>query len=291
MSLQTNVGWIGLGNMGRPMALRLLAAGYPVAVYNRSPDKTAALAVAGATVAASPAALLPAADVVFCMVSDDAAVRALFAGPEGLLSAPATGKLFINMSTVSPGISQELAARSQAQGHTYLDAPVSGSVKQAESGQLVIMVGGDTTGFAQAESLLAHLGKLSRHLGPAGNGNLAKLAMNTLLAFQAQGLAEALLFAQQHGLPPADLLPLIGSSALSSVFTTLKGEVVLAGNYQAAFALKLLAKDLRLANAEGLRTPLAAVVYQTFQEAEPALGDEDVMAIIKHLQSAPDKQG
>lgn len=291
MSSRTNVGWIGLGNMGSPMALRLLAAGYPVAVYNRSPEKTAALSAAGATVATSPAALLPEADVIFCMVSDDAAVRTLFTGPEGLLQAPATGKLFINMSTVSPGISQELAARSHAQGNMYLDAPVSGSVKQAESGQLVIMVGGEAPAFEQAQPLLVHLGKLSRFLGPAGNGNLAKLAMNTLLAFQAQGLAEALLFAQQHGLQPADLLPLIGSSALSSVFTTLKGEVVLAGNYQAAFALKLLAKDLRLAKAEGLSTPLAKVVCQTFQQAEPALGDEDVMAIIKYLDHSSDKQG
>ena len=284
MSSQTNVGWIGLGNMGRPMAQRLLAAGYRVGVYNRSLEKTAALGAIGATVAASPAAVLQAADVVFLMVSDDQAVRDLFTGPEGVLQAPVTGKLLINMSTVSPGISQEVAARSQAQGHTSLDAPVSGSVKQAESGQLVIMVGGEQAAFERAQPLLAHLGKLARYLGPTGNGNLAKLAMNTLLGFQAQGLAEALLFAQEHGLQTEDLLTLIANSALGSLFTQLKGEALLADNYQAAFALKLLAKDLRLARAEGLHTPLAEVVYLTFQQAEPALGEEDVMAVIKHLK-------
>ncbi|UOQ71246.1 NAD(P)-dependent oxidoreductase [Hymenobacter cellulosilyticus] len=254
------------------MSSRLLSAGYPVSVYNRSPERTVALREAGATVASSPAALLTQADVVFLMVSDDQAVRELFTGPEGLLQAQATGKLLINMSTVSPGVSREMAVLCQAQGHTYLDAPVSGSVKQAESGQLVIMVGGEESGFAQAQPLFEHLGKLARYLGPTGNGNVAKLALNTLLGFQAQGLAEALLFAQQHQLQTNDLMELINNSALGSVFIKLKGEAVQGENYAAAFALKLLAKDLRLAQAEGLATPLAETVVQTFQQAEPALG-------------------
>ncbi|PJJ60744.1 NAD(P)-dependent oxidoreductase [Hymenobacter chitinivorans] len=286
MSAVTTIGWIGLGNMGTPMSRRLLSAGYPVAVYNRSPEKAVALREAGATVAASPAALLTAAEVVFLMVSDDQAVRELFTGPEGLLQGAGPKKLLINMSTVSPGVSRELAALSQAQGHTYLDAPVSGSVRQAESGQLVIMVGGEEAGFARAQPLFEHLGKLAQHLGPTGHGNLAKLAMNTLLGFQAQGLAEALLFARQHQLQADDLLTLIANSALGSTFIKLKGEAVLADNYQAAFALKLLAKDLRLAQAEGLATPLAETVVQTFQQAEPALGEEDVIAVLKHLERA-----
>ncbi|MCB2408639.1 NAD(P)-dependent oxidoreductase [Hymenobacter lucidus] len=284
MSALTPIGWIGLGNMGTPMSQRLLNAGYPVAVYNRSPEKTVTLREAGATVATSPAALLAAVEVVFLMVSDDQAVRELFTGPAGLLQAPGPGKLLINMSTVSPGVSREMADLSRTQGHTYLDAPVSGSVKQAETGQLVIMVGGEESGFTQAQPLFAHLGKQARHLGPTGNGNLAKLAMNTLLGFQAQGLAEALLFARQHQLKTEDLTALIADSALGSVFLKLKGEAVLADNYQAAFALKLLAKDLRLAQAEGLTTPLAETVVQTFQQAEPALGEEDVIAILKHLE-------
>jgi 3-hydroxyisobutyrate dehydrogenase len=284
MNLTTvTTGWIGLGNMGTPMARRLLAASLPVTVFNRDPTKAEPLRAEGATVAPSPAAVLDVAQVIFLMVSDDQAIRELFTGEHGLLHAPATGKLFVNMSTVSACVSQEMAQLSRAKGHEYLDAPVSGSVKQAETGQLAIMVGGEEAAFRQAEPLFAHLGKLALRVGPTGAGNTTKLAMNTMLGFQAQGLAEAVRFAQQHGLETADLLALIKSSALASVFINIKGETILNENYQAAFALKLLAKDLRLAKAEGLDSPLANVVYQTFQEAEPAHGDEDVIAILKHL--------
>ena len=284
MQTTPTTGWLGLGNMGTPMARRLLAAGLPLIAYNRSPAKAEALRADGATVAATPAAVLDAAEVIFLMVSDDEAIRELFTGAHGLLQSEATGRLLVNMSTVSPGVSQEMAELSRTHGHAYLDAPVSGSVKQAESGQLAIMVGGEEEAFKRAEPLFAHLGKLALRVGPTGAGNTAKLAMNTLLGFQAQGLAEAVLFAQQHGLETADLLALIKSSALASVFLNLKGEAILNENYQAAFALKLLAKDLRLAKAEGLHTPLANVVHQSFQAAEAAHGDEDVIAILKQLK-------
>jgi len=284
MPSQPQLGWIGLGNMGNPMSGRLLEAGYPVAVYNRSKDKEKALRTAGATTADSSAALVQQVDVVFLMVSDDQAVRDLFTGPDGLLQAQTSGKLLINMSTVSPGISQEMATLSQQQGHTYLDAPVSGSVKQAETGQLVIMVGGDEPAFQQAQPLFAHLGKLALHLGPVGHGNLAKLGINTLLGFYTQGLAETFLFAQKHGLKLEDMQTIIANGAMGNVFSKIKGEAIMAENFQAAFALKHLAKDLRLAKAEGLHTPLGEVVHQTFQQAEPTLGEEDVIAIIKHLQ-------
>ncbi|MBW3129644.1 NAD(P)-dependent oxidoreductase [Hymenobacter profundi] len=284
MNAQPQLGWIGLGNMGNPMSSRLLEAGYPVAVYNRSKDKEKALRTAGATTADSPAALVQQADVVFLMVSDDQAVRDLFTGPDGLLQAQASGKLLINMSTISPGISEEMARLSQQKGHTYLDAPVSGSVKQAETGQLVIMVGGEEPAFQRAQPLFEHLGKLALHLGPTGSGNRAKLAINTLLGFYTQGLAETFLFAQQHGLKLEDMQTIIANGAMGNVFSKIKGEAIMAENYQAAFALKHLAKDLRLAKAEGLNTPLGEVVHDTFQQAEPTLGEEDVIAIMKHLQ-------
>ena len=202
------------------------------------------------------------------------------------MQSPATGKLLVNMSTVSPGISREMAALCQQHQHEYLDAPVSGSVKQAETGQLAIMVGGKEAAFGRVKPLLEKLGKLALYVGEAGAGNTAKLAMNTLLGFQAQGLAEAVLFAQQNGIDTSDLLTLIQNSALASVFINIKGQVLLEENYNAAFALKLLAKDLRLAAAEGSATPLAEVVNQTFQQAIPSYGEEDVMAIYKHLKKA-----
>jgi 3-hydroxyisobutyrate dehydrogenase len=284
MTSHPQLGWIGLGTMGTPMSRRLIEAGYPVAVYNRSKDKEQALRASGATTADSPAALVQQADVVFLMVSDDQAIRDLFTGPQGILEAEASGKLLVNMSTVSPGISEEMANLSQQKGHTYLDAPVSGSVKQAETGQLVVMVGGDEPAFQQAQPQFEHLGKLALLLGPTGSGNRAKLAINTLLGFYTQGLAETLLFAQQHGLKLEDMQTIIANGAMGNVYSKIKGEAIMGENYQAAFALKHLAKDLRLAKAEGLNTPLGAVVHDTFQQAEPTLGEQDVIAILKHLQ-------
>lgn len=271
--------------MGIPMAQKLVNAGYPVRVYNRSKDKGKALQSMGASTAESPAQLVQQTEVIFLMVSDDQATREIFTGNDGLLNAPATGKIIINMSTVSPGVSKEMAGLCREQQSYYLDAPVSGSVKQAEDGQLVIMVGGEEAVFSQIKPLLDQLGKLTLRVGETGAGNSAKLAINTLLGFYAQGLAEAVLFAQQQGIQTQDLLLLIGNSALGNIFTKIKGEAILANNFQPAFALKHIAKDLRLAKQVGSHSPLAEVVQNTFQQAESTLGEEDIIAIIKHLNS------
>ncbi len=278
-----NIGWIGLGKMGIPMAQKLVQAGYTVTVYNRSKEKEEALRSLGASSAESPAQLMQQAELIFLMVSDDQATREIFTSDQGLLSAQATGKVIINMSTVSPGISKDMAHLCQEQQNHYLDAPVSGSVKQAEEGQLVIMVGGEENIFVQVKPILMQLGKLAMRVGNTGGGNTAKLAINTLLGFYAQGLAEVLIFALQHGIHAHDLLTLIGNSALGNIFTKLKGDAILANNFQPAFALKHIAKDLRLAKQEGANTPLAKVVQNTFQEAESTLGEQDIIAIIKHL--------
>jgi 3-hydroxyisobutyrate dehydrogenase len=280
----TKIGWIGLGNMGIPMSQQLVKAGYPVTVYNRNKEKEEALKLMGAAIASSPDELINICDIVFIMVSDDAAIREIFTGAKGLLNAKTTGKIIINMSTVSPGISKEMAALCRQQGNHYLDAPVSGSVKQAEEGQLVIMVGGEENAFKQAKPVLEHMGKLAMLIGDNGAGNTAKLAINTLLAFHAQGLAEAVVFAQQHDIKTADLITLINNSALGNVFIKIKGDAIINENYKAAFALKHIAKDLRLAKDEGLNTPLAEVTYQTFQQAEATLGNEDIIAIIKQIK-------
>ncbi len=279
----TTIGWIGLGNMGNPMSQRLITAGYPVAVYNRNKEKEAALKTAGAATAGTPAELIGQAAVIFTMVSDDQAIRDIFLGDNGLLKKPAPGKLLINMSTVSPGISKEMAAACEKQGSQYLDAPVSGSVKQAETGQLVIMVGGATAAFEQATPILEHLGRLVLRVGDAGAGNTAKLAMNLLLGIYAQGLAEATLFARAHGVETRDFLNIFNNSALGNVFGKIKGDAILQDNYKAAFALKLIAKDLRLARTEGWNTPLAETAWQSFQQAEPGFGDQDIIAILRSL--------
>jgi 3-hydroxyisobutyrate dehydrogenase len=280
------IGWIGLGKMGTPMAQQLIKAGYPLMVYNRSKAKEETLKLMGATVASSPGLLIQQSDVMIIMVSDDPAIREIFLAKDGLLSIKTTGKIIINMSTVSPAISKEMASLCSQQGNHYLDAAVSGSVKQAEDGQLVIMAGGDKTIFEKVKPIFEYLGKLAMLMGDAGAGNTTKLAINTLLAFHAQGLAEAVVLAQRNNINTEDLITLINDSALGNAFIKIKGDAIIQNNYKAAFALKHIAKDLRLAKDIGLSTPMGEIAFQTFQEAEPILGEEDIIAIIKQINLA-----
>ncbi|MCX2473886.1 NAD(P)-dependent oxidoreductase [Pedobacter sp. MC2016-05] len=278
------IGWIGLGNMGIPMATQLIDAAYQVAVYNRSKGKESELQKMGATIADTPQALLEKADVLIVMVSDDQAIEQIFEGENGLLSSDAKGKIIINMSTVSPGISKQMSYKCKLKGSDYLDAPVSGSVRQAETGQLVIMAGGEEEVFEKAKPVFEKLGKLTLRVGEVGAGNQAKLAINSLLALYTQGLAETVLFANQNGIKTDDLLHLINNAAIGNIFTKIKGDAILAENYKPAFALKHIVKDLRLAKAEGISSPLAQAALKTFESAEAEYGQEDLIAVIKALK-------
>lgn len=281
--MKTKIGWIGLGRMGILMSARLQAGGYPLDVYNRTKGKGNNLSALGATIASSPAELLDKTDVLIIMVSDDNATREIFNGAAGLLSSNATAKIIINMSTISPGISKEMAECCRRQGNRYLDAPVSGSVKQAESGELVVMVGGDEDVFLQVKPVLDQLSKLTIRMGSSGAGNSAKLAVNTLLGIMSQGLSEVVLFANDNGIKTNDLLDVIHNSAMGNVYMKIKGDAILQNNFDAAFALKHIAKDLRLAKQSGLKSPLGEMAYQTFQVAEAEFGEEDIIAVIKKL--------
>jgi 3-hydroxyisobutyrate dehydrogenase len=279
------IGWIGLGNMGNPMSQRLIKAGYEVQVYNRTKEKEEHFKQQGILTAATSCELINATDVLFIMVSDDAAIRELFCGVEGLLKGEITGKIIVNMSTVSPTISREMSALCTQHGGDYLDAPVSGSVKPAEEGTLVVIAGGDREVFEKVKPLLDQLGRLSVYVGECGAGNAAKLAVNTLLGIITQGLAEVTLFAGQKGIRKEDLLTIITNSAMASPFIKMKSDAILQNNFDAAFALRHLAKDLRLAKAEGMDEPLGNAVYQSYQDAEKAnLADEDIIAIMKYMQ-------
>jgi 3-hydroxyisobutyrate dehydrogenase len=277
------LGWIGLGNMGSPMSQRLIKAGYDVTIYNRSKEKEAALKLMGASVASSPGILMEQVDILFIMVTDDHAIREIFAGVNGLLGAKATGKIIVNMSTVSPTVSRDMALSCSREDNYYLDAPVSGSVKQAEEGQLVIMVGGCEMILEKVVPVFENLGKLILRVGNTGAGNIAKLAVNMLLAFYAEGLAEAVIFARQNDIRTKDLITIINNSAMGNVFTRIKGDAIMQQNYKPAFALKHIAKDLRLAKEEGLKTPMGETTFKSFQQAEPVFGEEDIIAIIKHI--------
>jgi 3-hydroxyisobutyrate dehydrogenase len=284
------IGWLGLGNMGTPMANNLLKAGFEVTVYNRTAARASPLQEAGARLAVSAAAIWADADVVITMVSDDGALREIHQGKDGLLAGAAGGagqqgrKLVIDMSTVSPETSRELAAAVAAKGIDYLDAPVAGSVKPAELGQLVIMVGGKKEVYESALPIFGRLGKASFLLGEQGAGNIAKLAINTLLAFNMQGLAESVLFAKEKGILPEAMLAVIGESALSNPLTKMKSSNLAVGNFQAAFALKHLAKDLRLALGQGLHTPGGMALHDSYQQALAAgWGEKDISAIFPYL--------
>ena len=271
--------------MGIPMAAQLLKASYPVTVYNRSKEKESALTAMGAAVAESPEALSRESDVFIVMVTDDQAITAVFEGEKGLIRGQIDGKVIINMSTVSPAISKKMDELCKLQNCQYLDAPVSGSVKQAETGQLVIMAGGAKSAFEEVKPIFDVLGKLSKWVGDTGAGNIAKLAINSLLALYTQGLAETILFASEKGIQPADLLELIGNAAIGNVYTKIKGEAILNDDYKAAFALKHIVKDLRLARDEGISSPLAKTALSTYERAQAQYGEEDLVAIIKALKS------
>lgn len=280
----TKIGWVGLGNMGIPMAGQLVEAGYTVMVYNRSKGKEVSLKEMGASAAESPKELINATQVVIIMVADDTAVDQIFNDKDGLFGGGISGKVIINMSTVSPAISKKMAELCKEKGGQYLDAPVSGSVKQAETGQLVIMVGGDEAAFNEVKPILEKIGKMAVYLGDTGAGNVAKLAINSLLALYTQGLAETVLFANQQGIKTEDLLNLLNNGAIANTFTKIKGDAIVADNYKAAFALKHIVKDLNLAKDIGLESPLAQTALNTFKAATAKFGEEDLIAVIKQIK-------
>lgn len=270
--------------MGIPMASNLLAAGYDVRVWNRTPEKAEPLLRLGAAFAESMGDLVAESDVIFTMVSDDEAVKAIYTGPRGLLTAAVRGKLAVDMSTVSPETSRYLAEKSREAGLRFLDAPVSGSVGPAKAGQLVIMVGGAAEDFEQAKPLLDKLGKIALHLGENSAGTSAKLAINLLLGITVQGVAETLLFARGMGIPPEQMLTIISESAVGTPLIRGKAASILADDYPAAFALKHMAKDLRLAREAGVSTPLAESAAASYRAAlENGLGELDLMAILRYF--------
>ncbi|MFW5645455.1 MAG: NAD(P)-dependent oxidoreductase, partial [Bacteroidota bacterium] len=221
------IGWIGLGVMGLPMAKNLLLAEYKLVVYNRTKTKEKSLTEAGAESSDSIRDLAEKADIIFIMVSDDEAVRAVFHGEKGLLSANVSGRVIINMSTISPELSIEMAGLCHEKEHKYMDAPVSGSVKPAEEGSLVILTGAEKMLYQEMKPLLEHLGKTAFHMGNVGSGNSTKLAVNLFLAILSHGLSEAALFARKIGINPADFLEVINASGLRSPYTKIKSKLII----------------------------------------------------------------
>ncbi len=279
-------GWVGLGNMGTAIVKNLQKKGCTVNVYNRTKEKETEAVEAGAVSQESLQQLVHNSSIIFTMVADDDAVKEIYAGEQGLLSHSPGGKIFVDMSTVSPETSRYLAEICTRVGNRFIDAPVSGSVQLAKDGTLIIMAGGPADAFEEVKPLFDKIGKRSFHLGDNGVGSSAKLAVNYFLGLNLQGLAETVLFAKNNGIQTEDMLTIINEGALANGITKGKSASVLKNEFPAAFALKHLAKDLRLAGEQGLNSPLFPALSATYQGAlQAGLGDEDVMAIFKYLQT------
>lgn len=285
MDVNLKIGWIGLGNMGNPMVRNLLKAGYKVTVFNRTKDKETPLIEAGATSANNPQELMENCDVVITMLSNDAAVKEIFESKYGLLSKIFLGKTIINMSTVSPETSRYLANSCSKHQIAFIDAPVSGSVKPAQDGTLVIIVGGTPESYEQLKPIFDVLGKISIYVGDAGKASSAKLAINYFLGLNLQGLAETILFAENNGISTEAMLSIVNEGACGNGITKIKSSSILNDSFPAAFALKHLVKDLKLAKDSGLDSPLALPLLESYNKAlDEGFGEEDVMAIIKSLK-------
>ncbi|MFA4869409.1 MAG: NAD(P)-dependent oxidoreductase [Pedobacter sp.] len=279
------IGWAGLGNMGTPMALNILKAGYELTVYNRNKNKEQELTAAGAGAVNSLQELASHCDIIFTMLSDDTAVKSVYNENDGLLSGTKAGMLLIDMSTVAPETSRYLAAQCKTKQVAFIDAPVSGSVQPAKEGKLIILAGAELQDFEKAKPILDVLGKLALHLGPVGAGSSAKVAINYLLGINIQAMAETVLFAEQNGISKEDMLTIINEGACGNGIIKLKTPAVLADNYPPAFALKYIVKDLKLAKEAGLKSPLSEPLLNTFEAAAAdGLGEEDLMAVIKYLK-------
>jgi 3-hydroxyisobutyrate dehydrogenase-like beta-hydroxyacid dehydrogenase len=287
MTMST-IGFVGLGSMGAPIAGRLLQ-GHQVFGTNRTKEKASGLIERGLTWRDTPREVAAVAPVVFSMVTDDAALAAITSGPDGILAGLNPGAVYVDMSTVSPQASRELAARVHALGATMIDAPVSGSVPSAEDGTLAIMAGGPDPAFHTVEPMLHQLGRSVTHVGANGQGLLLKLAINISLAAQMLAFSEGVLLAERGGIDPKLALQAMTGSAIGSPMLKARAPLVLNLPEQAWFDVELMHKDIRLAleAARESHVPLpAAMVADSMlgTAADLGYGHRDIAAFFEVLQ-------
>jgi len=263
------IGFIGLGIMGRPMASRLLGAGYEVTVWNRTASKAEALVQAGARRGASPRDVAARSDVTITMVADTPDVRAVILGPDGVIEGVRPGAVVIDMSTISPVATREIAESLAARGASMLDAPVSGGEKGAIEGTLSIMVGGAPEVFDRVLPILRTLGQNIVYMGDHGAGQVTKACNQLVLSLTILGVAEALALARKAGVDPSRVrAALLGGFAQSRVLE-LHGQRMLDGQFEPGFRTRLYHKDLGIVLQTGralgmplLGAGLAAQLYQ-----------------------------
>lgn len=290
------VGFAGIGRMGLPMARNVLEAGFPLTVFNRTPERADPLVEAGATLAATPAELARASDVVITMVADGDAVRALLDGPDGLLAGAAPGLVLAEMSTIGPLAAREIATHCAEHDVAMIDAPVSGSIAVAAAGQLTILVGGEEAALERARPVLDAMSKAVLHLGPSGTGAAIKLSINLIIGATVQSVSEALVVAEASGIEREAAYDAIASSVVGSTFVDYKRDAWLdPDGTPTAFTLDLMLKDLGLALELGEATgvPLlatGAAVNGTTLAIGLEGGDGDQVRIADALRRVRDGQ-
>ncbi len=242
-----NLGFVGLGVMGGRMVKRLLDHGHKVTGYNRTRSKAEWLLEAGMHWGNSPKNVAEAADITFSMVTNTTALRAITSGPQGLIAGLKPGKIYVDMSTVSPAASQELAAQVAAQGAQMLDAPVSGSVITLEEGKLSVMVGGDPDAFEKVKPILQDIGPKVTRVGKNGLAVAMKIATNLSLAVQMLAFSEGVLLAEKIGIQRETAVEVLLNSVIASPMVKYRGPFVLGQPDEAWFNVNMMQKDMNLA--------------------------------------------
>jgi 3-hydroxyisobutyrate dehydrogenase-like beta-hydroxyacid dehydrogenase len=282
------LGFVGLGVMGSGITRRLLAAGHDVTVWNRSPARADEVLGLGAAWAGSPREVAEAAEVVFTMVTNTAAVRAVTQGDDGILAGLAPRKVFVDMSTASPANTRALAEAVAEQGSQMLDAPVSGSVVTLEQGKLTVMVGGESETFERVRPILEAIGPKVLHVGPNGAAVTMKIASNLSLAVQMLAFSEGVLLAEKSGIARERAVEVLLASVIASPMVTYRGPFVLSQPEEAWFDCHMMQKDMNLALELGreLEVPLptTAATNELLTAANAmGVGDKDFAVLFDVL--------
>jgi 3-hydroxyisobutyrate dehydrogenase-like beta-hydroxyacid dehydrogenase len=282
------IGFLGLGKMGAGMAARLIETGHDVTVWNRTISKCDALRDLGATVAEVPAEVSSQAEIVISMLHDDRSAEDVFNGADGLLSVPADGRLFIEMSTLRPEGARVLEKCCNDHGAEFIDSPVSGTVGPAKTGRLMALVGGSAANLERARPVLEDMTRRIVHAGPVGSGSLMKLVLNLPLAVYWQSLAEAIAMGHAGGLDISTMLNVINDSGGALSALSHKVSMIAENSSDVAFDVNTMIKDAEsiLAQGEkhGIPMPAMTAALGAYNEAHTAgLGEADAVAIVRFL--------
>ena len=283
------VGFIGLGIMGRPMAENLIEAGYDLVAYNRTREKAEELE--GATVAQSPKEVAENSDIVITMLPDSPQVEEVLAGGDGVFEGIGEGGLIVDMSTISPVVTEELAEEAKERDASMLDAPVSGGDVGAIEGTLAIMGGGSEEDFERALPLFEVMGAAVTHVGPTGAGQVVKAANQIVVALTIEAVSEALVLGSKGGVAPEKILDVLGGGLAGNKVMEAKREKLLEHSFDPGFRIELHHKDLGIALAAGreygVALPVTAVVDQMLETLKmKGRGDRDHSAILTLIEES-----